>query len=196
MPRTAPEAPSSIEQERSRVGVPVAESPDRTRDVPVVTANMPDGYFVAARLTDSLDELAGSYAARVPTMLAALKSLGIEPSGDPVVFAHGAWGSGGFAELAIPVKGAVKGAVKSKTLGLDGMTVVLLERGDAFSLEMEGSDLTKVVRKAEAVMRAAVEQDRSPEGGVRMYRLRAESGRQYLHLTQDLTEQEERPAQR
>jgi hypothetical protein len=125
-------------------------------------------------------------------MRAALKSLGIESSGDPVVFAHGAWGSGGFAELAIPVKGAVK----SKTLGLDGMTVMLLERGDAFSLELEGSDLTKVVRRAEAVMRAAIEQDGSPEGGVRMYRLRAESGRHYLHLTQDLTEQEDRPAQR
>ena len=130
----------------------------------------------------------------MPTAVNAHATLYYEVSGagPAVVFAHGAWGSGGFAELAIPVKGAVN----SKTLGRDGMTVVLLERGDAFSLELEGSDLTKVVRKAEAVMRAAIEQDQSPEGGVRMYRLRAESGRQYLHLTQDLTEQEDRPAQR
>jgi len=181
-----PPAPAPIDP--SRLGVPIAppDAAPGSAESLVVTAALPRGGFVAARLTDDLSDLAAAYEGRLPEVETALRELGLQSAGDPLVLAEGVWGKDGTARLLLPIHGSPD----PNTLDYAGLEWFRLEGGDAMSLPMGNGDLVRLVQKADEVLKRVATSDQSPSGGPRLYQL-TPSGKGYeLLATLDIRERD------
>lgn len=180
-------APAPPTDAPSRLGVPVApDAAPGSAERLVVSAALPRGGFVAARLTDELSDLPAAYEGRLPEVQTALRSLGLQSAGEPLVLAEGVWGSGGTARLLLPIQGSPD----PNTLDYAGLEWFRLEGGDAMSVPMGSGDLVRLVHKADEVLKRVATSDQSPSDGPRLYQLKASGEGYELLATLDIRERD------